>query len=193
MEGLGSNPSKPVGRQIRELRRSRGLTLTELASAIGRSVGNLSELERGVSPIKLDTLDKIARELDVSISWFFSAPATEGTAEGDFVVRRANRREINLSQSGVREQLLSPHLAGNLEMVLTTFAPGAGTGEEGRVRKGEEGGFVISGQLELTVEGQTLLLEAGDSFQMNATGRHWCRNPGDTDAVIVWSFSAAHF
>ncbi|WP_157960050.1 helix-turn-helix domain-containing protein [Albibacillus kandeliae] len=191
--GFEKSPSEPVGRQIRELRRSRGLTLTELANAIGRSVGHLSELERGVSPITLDTLDKIARRLDVSISWFFSAPSPEDSPEADFVVRRGNRREINLSQSGVREELLSPHLTGGLEMVLTTFAPGAGTGEEGRERKGEEGGIVMSGQLELRIDGQTILLEAGDSFQLPGKGRHWCHNPGTVDAIIAWSFSNANY
>jgi transcriptional regulator with XRE-family HTH domain len=192
-QAYGEGSTLPAGRQIRELRRARGLTLTDLAGAIGRSVGHLSELERGVSPITLDTLDKIARRLDVSISWFFSAAAAEESPESDFVVRRGNRREINLSQAGVREELLSPHLTGGLEMVMTTFAPGAGTGEEGRERKGEEGGFVVSGQLELKIDGQTLLLEAGDSFQMTATGRHWCRNPGAVNTVIVWSFSSANF
>lgn len=187
------SPSEPVGQQIRELRRSRGLTLTDLATAIGRSVGHLSELERGVSPITLDTLDKIARTLDVSISWFFSTPKPEDSPESNFVVRATRRREINLSKAGVREELLSPHLTGGLEMVLTTFSPGAGTGEEGRTRKGEEGGFVVSGTLELKVDGQTILLEAGDSFQMTGTGKHWCRNPGKVDAVIVWSFSSANF
>ena len=188
-----ANPGEPVGRQVRELRRSRGLTLTDMATAIGRSVGHLSELERGVCPITLDTLDKIARTLDVSISWFFSAPSSEELPEGEYIVRKDSRRQINLSQSGVREELLSPHLTGDLEMVLTTFAPGAGTGEEGRLRKGDEGGFVVSGQLELRIDGQTILLEAGDSFQMPGNGRHWCRNPGETDTVIVWSFGATKY
>ncbi|KAA2311451.1 cupin domain-containing protein, partial [Puniceibacterium sp. HSS470] len=154
---------------------------------------HLSELERGVSPITLDTLDKIARHLDVSISWFFSAPDPQDRPEADIVVRRAHRRQINLSQAGVREELLSPHLTGGLEMVLTTFAPGAGTGADGRERRGEEGGFVLHGQLELSVDGAVMLLEAGDSFQMTGTGRHWCRNPGESNTVIVWSFSCAHF
>ncbi len=175
------------------MRRASGLTLSELAGDIGRSVGHLSELERGVSPITLDTLDKIARRLDVSISWFFSSPDPETTPESAYVVRADTRREINLSQSGVREQLLSPHLSGQLEMVMTTFAPGAGTGEEGRQRKGDEGGYIVSGQLEIVIDGLTMLLTPGDSFQLPGSGRHWCRNPGPTDAVIVWAFAQATF
>ncbi|UYV38769.1 cupin domain-containing protein [Rhodobacteraceae bacterium D3-12] len=187
------NSSAPVGRQIRELRRSRGLTLTALAAEIGRSVGHLSELERGISPITLDTLDKIAVCLDVSISWFFSSGSLEETPESGLVVRRGNRRELRLSRAGIREELLSPHLAGELEMILTTFKPGAQTGEDGRQRKGEECGFVVSGQLELTIDGKEILLEEGDSFQLPKTGRHWCRNPGDVETRIVWVFGSAHF
>jgi transcriptional regulator with XRE-family HTH domain len=190
---LQQNPSVPVGRQIRELRRSRGITLSELAEDIGRSVGHLSELERGISPITLDTLDKIAVRLDVSISWFFSAGTMEETPESGIVVRRSSRREINLSRAGVREELLSPHLTGGLEMILTTFAPGAETGAEGRQRKGEEGGYLISGELELRIDGQEILIQAGDSFQLPAQGRHWCRNPGKVEAQVVWVFGNAHF
>ncbi len=187
------SPSAPVGRQIRELRRSRGIRLSELAKDIGRSVGHLSELERGISPITLDTLDKIAVRLDVSISWFFSAAALEETPESDIVVRRTSRRELNLSRAGVREELLSPHLTGGLEMILTTFAPGAETGAEGRQRKGEEGGYLMSGELELRIDGQEILLQAGDSFQLPAEGRHWCRNPGKVETQVVWVFGNAHF
>lgn len=187
------NPSAPVGRQIRELRRSRGITLSELAEDIGRSVGHLSELERGISPITLDKLDKIAVRLDVSISWFFSAGTLEETPESGIVVRRDRRRELNLSRAGVREELLSPHLTGGLEMILTTFAPGAETGVEGRQRKGEEGGYLMSGELELRIDGQEVLLQAGDSFQLPADGRHWCRNPGEAETQVVWVFGNAHF
>jgi len=187
-------PSVQIGKQIRDLRRARGVTLTDLAAIVGRSVGHLSELERGGGRIRLDVLDSISRALDVSISYFFSAPDPEESPESEIVVRKANRREINLKRSGIHEELLSPNLTGQLEMVLTTFAPGAGTGEGGRQRKGDEGGYVLSGRFELKVDDRDpILLEAGDSFQMTGNGRHWCHNPGPNDAVIVWSFSHGNF
>ncbi|MDF1791206.1 MAG: XRE family transcriptional regulator [Thalassobaculaceae bacterium] len=187
-------PNVQIGRQIRDLRRSRGLTLSALGRIVGRSVGHLSELERGGGRIRLDVLDSISRALDVSISYFFSAPDPKESPESEIVVRKAHRREINLRQSGVHEQLLSPHLAGQLEMVLTTFSPGSGTGDGGRQRKGDEGGLVLSGVLELKVDDHgPIVLEAGDSFQLTGNGRHWCHNPGPGDAVIVWSFSHGNF
>jgi len=192
-DGFSSAAQTSVGQQIRELRRSNGLTLTDLKKLTGRSVGNLSEMERGVSPITIEALDAIANALDVSISWFFGGPAIADVEERDVVVRRKARREINLSQAGTREELLSPYLTGQLELILTTFSPDAGTGEAGRMRKGEEGGMVLSGTLELNVNGHTYLLEEGDSFQMRGIGKHWCRNPGAVDTVVMWAISPATY
>lgn len=184
---------QPVGQQIRELRRARGLTLSELAAAAGRSIGNLSEMERGLSPITIESLDAISRALGVTVNWFFSGAAIAPPEERDVVVRRAARRELNLGQAGTREELLSPSLSGRLEMILTTFAPGAGAGEPGRTRKGEEGGLVLSGRLELHDGGRTWLLEEGDSFQLRGDGAHWVRNPGARDAVVVWAITPANY
>lgn len=193
VDTLSADSQIPVGQQIRELRRARGLTLTDLKNATGRSVGNLSEMERGVSPITIEALDAISRALDVSMNWFFSGAAVAAPEERDVVVRKSARREINLSQAGTREELLSPNLKGQLELILTTFAPGAGTGEAGRARKGEEAGMVLSGTMELTVNGRTYNLQEGDSFQMRGVGKHWCHNPGDVDAVVVWAISPATY
>ncbi|MEH6476512.1 MAG: helix-turn-helix transcriptional regulator, partial [Sneathiella sp.] len=107
-KSIDSELQIPVGQQIRELRRARGLTLTQMKNLTGRSTGNLSEMERGVSPINIDALDAIARSLDVSINWFFSGTAIAAPEEREVIVRRSARREINLSQAGTREELLSP-------------------------------------------------------------------------------------
>lgn len=182
---------KGVGAQIRELRRSRGLTLTQLADLTGRSVGNLSEIERDKSAITIHTLGDIAQALDVPINWFFGASPDAPPEEEGLIVRRGSRRRINLSRAGTVEELLSPDLTGAMELILTTFEPGGETGEDGRLRKGDEAGYVVSGVLELRVDGHTHRLEAGDSFAMKKGGRHWCRNPGQQPTVVVWAISPA--
>lgn len=180
-----------IGLQIRQLRRSRGLTLTQLAEMSGRSVGNLSEIERDKSPITIQTLGDIAQALDVPINWFFGPAADTPPEEEGLIVRRDARRRINLSQAGTIEELLSPDLTGAIEMILTTFDPGGETGESGRLRKGDEAGYVVSGVLELRMDGHTYRLEAGDSFALKRGGRHWCRNPGEIPTVVVWAISPA--
>ena len=106
--------------------------------------------------------------------------------ERDVVVRRENRRVLTYTGAGVTEELLSPSLDSRLMLIQTTFAPHCGTGEKPRERKGDEAGLVLSGTLELHVDGRIHTLQAGDSFTLKGKGVHWCQNPGETDTVVAW-------
>ncbi|CDH22804.1 XRE family transcriptional regulator [Xenorhabdus bovienii] len=61
-----------VGIRIRELRKSKRMTIFELAQAIGGDVGNLSRLERGKQGFSESSLTKIAEALSVPVSELFS-------------------------------------------------------------------------------------------------------------------------
>ena len=175
-----------IGRQIRDLRKAKGISLSTLATTIGRSVGYMSQVERGVSTVKLSMLQAISDALGVSISWFFHASQEANAEESDYIVRHHLRRSLDLSGSGITEQLLSPRLSGQLQLILTTIAPGATTGPDARRREGEEAGYLQSGSLELQVGENTFQLQAGDSFSLTGNEPHRCHNSGDEDAVIVW-------
>lgn len=183
-----SSPSQTtrMGDQIRDLRKARGLTIAELAETVGRSIGYLSQVERNISSVSIPTLQKIAGALGVQVSWFFLSGKEVPESERDFIVRRDNRRSLSFGDTGVFEELLSPNLSGALELILTTFKPGSWTGEEDRIRQGEEAGLVLEGTLELWVEGQHFLLQAGDSFAFRRSGPHRCHNPGTSDARVLW-------
>jgi len=175
-----------LGEQIRDLRRVKGVTLAELASRISRSIGYISQVERGKSAITISALQEIADALEVQIAWFFHGQAPVAAAEAGFIVRRANRRKLDFPGTGVHEELLSPNLSGQLELILTTFDPGASTGDRDRVRRGEEAGMVLSGTLELIVDGKRVRLAEGDSFAFARSGPHRCANPGKNKAVVLW-------
>lgn len=175
-----------LGHQIRDLRRAKGMTIPQLAVQIDRSVGWLSQTERGLSEVSIAALHQIATALDVQVSWFFGQGAAPPPEELGLVLRRANRRTLDFHGSGVHEEMLSPSLSGQLLLVETTFAPGASTGDRDRERRGEEAGVVLSGRLELRLDGRTLLLHAGDSFAFTRHGPHRCHNPGTEPCVVLW-------
>jgi DNA-binding NtrC family response regulator len=60
-----------IGRTIRELRKSRGLTLKQLARRTELSVSLLSQLERAESSASVSSLYKVATALDVKITELF--------------------------------------------------------------------------------------------------------------------------
>ena len=71
-----------VGSRIRELRKGRHLTQTELSERIGVAQSDLSRMEQGEYKVGLDTLLRILQTFDLSIGDFFdeSGPA-ESIAE----------------------------------------------------------------------------------------------------------------
>jgi transcriptional regulator with XRE-family HTH domain len=180
------NEIRVLGRQIRELRKAKRVTLKDLAAQIDRSLGWLSQIERGISPVSISALDSIAQALGVELSWFFAPGAPPDPDELEMVVRKRHRRVLDFYGSGVHEELLTPTFGNQLLLMETTFAPGSSTGDRDRERRGDEAGVVLRGTLQLSVEGRTLILKAGDSFAFKRKGPHCCHNPGRVPTVVLW-------
>jgi transcriptional regulator with XRE-family HTH domain len=182
-----SDAARKLGREIRGLRKARGDTLAVLAGKTGLSVGYLSLLERDRSTPSINALHAISRALGVTISWFFDAGEIP-PGERDFVVRRPRRRRLDFS-AGIVDELLSPTLTGQLELLASRFRPGASSGASPYTHDGEEAGVVIRGKLELWVDGKIFLLEAGDSFGFPSTLKHRYRNPDTEEAEVIWAIT----
>jgi transcriptional regulator with XRE-family HTH domain len=176
-----------LGREIRGLRKARGYTLAEVSRATRLSVGYLSLLERDLATPSINALHAISRAFGVTISWFFEAGATPET-ERDIVVRRAHRRRLDFT-AGIVDELLSPSLDSSLELLSCRFAPGATSGESAYTHNGEEAGVVVRGRLELWVDGNLFVLEAGDSFGFASSRPHRYRNPGPDETEVVWAIT----
>ncbi|MEQ1950632.1 XRE family transcriptional regulator [Mesorhizobium sp. CN2-181] len=175
-----------LARDIRALRKSRGMTLMETALRLGRSVGWLSQVERGLSVPSLGDLRAIASAFSVPISLFFTHDVPREEERG-VVVRAGSRRALGTSESGLVEELLSPDLGGSFELIRSEFAPGAAL-EEASLRETEEAGYVVSGQFDIEISGVWHSLGAGDSFRFKDKTHRW-RNPGEVPAIVIWVVS----
>ncbi len=183
--GAAAPPARAagLGADLRALRKSRGLTLADLAVRLGRSVGYLSQVERGLSDISISDLGRVAGLLDVPISWFFAQGAAP-EAERGHIVRGPARRRLGSAESGLTEELLSPDLGGSFEIIRSQFEPGAELAQDNH-RRTEEAGYVVSGALELWISGRHFTLQAGDSFRFHDEPYRW-RNPGPESCVVIW-------
>ena len=182
-----------LGVQIRDLRKSRGMTLVDLAERINRSVGWLSQIERGMSEVSISAMHEIAQALDVTVSWFFQEGTQAKPGEAGLIVRKSSRKKFDFHGTGVHEEMLSPSLSGQILLIESTFAPGTGTGDRGRKRQGEEAGLVLSGVLELHLEGEKFILQEGDSFALPGEGTHRCFNSSSEPAVVLWISTPAAY
>jgi transcriptional regulator with XRE-family HTH domain len=174
--------ARTLGADLRALRKARGLTLIALAEVLGKSVGWLSQVERDLSEPAVSDLRAMAKALDVSVSSLFrtaSAPGEEG-----LIVRAAARRPIGSRVVGSTEQLLSPDLTDDFEMIHSVFEPHAQLSEPAS-RPTPEVGYIGSGKFDLWIEGALFHLTAGDSFRIRGHAYRWS-NPHDVPCVVIW-------
>ncbi len=175
-----------VGTDIRALRKSRSVTLVDFANSLDRSVGFVSQIERGISEPSIQDLRNIAAMFDVPVSFFFGENSGDPN-EARYIVRAAERRKLGNPEQGLIEELLSPDLGGSFEMIRSEFAPGA-TLLEAQQRDTEESGFVISGTFEIEISGMWHTLQEGDSFRFAGEPYRW-RNTTNKPAILIWAVS----
>ena len=178
-----------VGAMIRELRSARNLTIQDLSASAGLSVGFLSRIERDLANPSVKALHDIADALGITVGWFFRPKDDLKTREHAYVVRRSARRKI-VYETGIIDELLSPSLSGELELICSRFPPLSESGSEPYSHTGEEGGTLIKGSLELWIGEHMYLLAEGDSFTFPSTELHRYRNPSTTDeTVVIWAIT----
>lgn len=152
--------SKTLGADLRSLRKSRRLTLGDVATRLGKSVGWLSQVERDLS-----------------------TPAPES----DRIVRAQARRSIGERAPGLVEDLLSPDLTGTFEVIHSTFLPGASR-TKAATRETAELAVTIAGKLDVWPGEDAFTVAAGDSFRVRGESLRWA-NPYDAPTVAVWVIS----
>ena len=177
-----------IGGRVRHARGVHGYKLRDLADKIGCSESLLSKIENDKVLPSLQMLHKIATELGTSIGFLFADPS-----ERNRIVMRKGERSIIRTGShgsrrseGVQLEWLVPYpesclLSGSIHIV----APGGGS--DGLIQhNGEEMGFVLEGEFEITVGEEVFHLKAGDSFFFPSTTPHGYSNPGTETTRVLW-------
>jgi DNA-binding transcriptional MerR regulator/quercetin dioxygenase-like cupin family protein len=176
--GNSRSSSHAIGSRLRQLRVHRGLSLAQVANAVGVSLGFLSAIERSQMSASVGTLRKLARFYKTNILEFFDP------AEASSRLVKPERRKVLEAGPGVRMELLA---WGNtvMEPHLFRIAPNSGSGES-YSHEGEEFLYVLRGELHISLQGEEYRLKPGDSFYFeSATPHHW-KNPGRTETFVLW-------
>jgi DNA-binding transcriptional MerR regulator/mannose-6-phosphate isomerase-like protein (cupin superfamily) len=168
-----------IGRRLRELRRSRKLTLAQAAAATEVSGGFLSCLERGQVHASISTLQKLAVFYDTTVLAFFGSSTKPGK-----LVRPAERKRLS-NEPGICIELLA-HGSTAMEPHLFRLAPGTSSGES-YYHDGEEFIYVIRGSCEIWLdEVEYYRLRSGDCLYFSSSQTHRWSNPFPREALLLW-------
>ncbi|GAA4730628.1 XRE family transcriptional regulator [Isoptericola chiayiensis] len=185
---MTTSDNSALGIRVRELRAVTGLSMRNLAARAGVSAGYISQIEHGQANPSLTVLRSIAETFGVPWLELFQSPTTTGR-----VLRAADRPRI-LTDGGVTHYEVTQPPLGNVEVLVTEYAPGQGTGDEGYTHgESQEICLVTRGRLQITVDGETTTLATGDSIEYRTNVPHAVHNPGPDPAEAVWVVSPPSF
>lgn len=195
---LPQTDPQQLGSEVREVRKARGLTLNDLSEKLSCSTAYLSRIELGTAKVSPLLLREISAALSVDPHWFFPKQSGDGPLERKHVVRAENRRALSgmytrsADELGFEDELLSSTLSGQCYLILSRFRPGAGAPPEpleGYTFEGEQHAIVLTGEVELRLGDEVIVLREGDSFSYPSMIAHRFRNRTDRPATMVWAMS----
>jgi transcriptional regulator with XRE-family HTH domain len=193
-------PNKPVGvltngldmaglgHRVREERVRRHLGLEELSQRCSVSRSMLSAVERGQKVPTVLVLDRIATGLGTSLARLLGEESRTRVT-----ILRHLEQDVVRDPAGWERRILSPVLSGvEFELMRTTIKPGVDAGVFNPHAPGSREYVAVErGTLRLTINGEPVLLKAGDSIYYDGDCRHGFANPGRGDCVYYLAMDVA--
>lgn len=211
-----------LGRRLRARREALGVSLRQFARELNVSASFISQLETGKTQPSVATLYAICSALQMSIDDVFdSDPEADALGESDSsapagdaghpdapgrasrgeerspdhspVVAPSQRRRIVLD-SGVTWEQLSSRAHADFDFVFVRYDVGGSSNSDGRLIRhtGVECGYVLRGELEVTLGFETFRMSAGDAITYDSSTPHRLRNVGEVPVEAIWFDEGGH-
>ena len=170
-----------TGQRLRAIRQRNRLSQRELARRSGVANASISLIESGKLNPTVSMLKKVLDGVPVSLGEFFS---DEEEVHDKVIFRAAELTEI--ADGGVSYRQVGANLGDKaIQFLHECYEPGATTGKHQLRHEGEECGLVLSGRLDLTVDGITETLRAGDAYYFESHRPHRFANTGRSVCEVI--------
>jgi transcriptional regulator with XRE-family HTH domain len=170
-----------VGAHLKAVRTMYGLSQRELAKRAGVTNGTISLIEQNrVSP-SVSSLKKVLDGVPMSLAEFFTLDLQLNPQ-----VFYAHDELTDIGDREVSLRLVAAQRPNRAMTIMhERYRPKADTGSDMLSHKGEEGGVVVAGRIELTVGAQSRVLGPGDAYYFTSAVPHRFRNFGDEPCEII--------
>jgi transcriptional regulator with XRE-family HTH domain len=174
-----------IGQKVAKWRKEKGLTLQQLGAKVHLSAAFISQIEHDKASPSIATLKTIAHALDAKVIDFFADELLQ-----DPVVTTPDQWSRVLIpgwQSDTR-RLVKIVASKRMEPFLTTIKPG-GKSREPDSHPGEEFGFVLQGEITITLGDDVYPVGPMCSFYYSSLLPHSWINKGKKACKIIWVVS----
>ena len=171
-----------LGAKIRTLRKERGLTLKALAQLSRLSHPFLSQVERGLARPSMSSLHQISEALGTNASWLLAG--SENTREAT-VVRAADTSVVPASEFGDMDGLRRVVVPEASPFQVVEFSGAPDTFREYWVHDGFETIYIISGVVDVDLDGEIFRLEPSDSISYDTRQPHRLRAATEENVKLL--------
>ena len=170
-----------IGGRLRHLRMLHGLSQRELAKRAGVTNSTISLIESNATNPSVGALKRILDGIPIGLAEFF-AFEPERPRKAFYAAEEL----VEIGKGGVSYRQVGESMFGRgLQILKECYQPGADTGKVPLAHEGEEGGVVISGRLEVTVEDERRVLGPGDAYYFESRRPHRFRCVGPTPCEVI--------
>ena len=170
-----------IGGRLRHLRMLRGLSQRALAKRAGVTNSTISLIESNGANPSVGALKRILDGIPIGLAEFF-AFEPERSRKAFYAAEELTE----IGKGGVSYQQVGETMFGRtLQILKECYQPGADTGKVLLAHEGEEGGVVISGRIEVTVEDERRVLGPGDAYYFESRRPHRFRCVGAEPCEVI--------
>jgi len=180
-----------IGERLITVRKSHDMSQRELAKIAGVTNRTISLIEKNQVSPSIGSLKKILDAMSITLSDFFSADV-QGKGKEKFWFD--TEEQPDMGSGGLHYFLVAANQTERkLEILREVMPAGSDTGEDLLFHEGEEGGVVVKGKVEITVNGVTKTLGPGDGYYFKSTQPHRFRNTSKKEVVIISASTPSTF
>ena len=180
-----------ISERIRQLRKKKGFSLDELSKRTGFAKSYLSQIETLKREPPISTLSQIAYVLGADILFLLSGETQNIQPVKFSLVRKGERKTLRrpfgnygYTYDSITYKKQDGIIEGYIATIGFEFPP------EMHVHEGQELIYVLEGQLEVVYEGDTYMIEEGDSIYFDSNMPHTVRSVGNKMAKLLVSYVA---
>lgn len=170
-----------IGERLRHVRQLHKLSQRALAKRSGVTNSMISLIESNRSNPSVSALKRILDGIPLDLAEFFSI---EPTVPAKVFYRSDELLEIGKGAISYR-QVGERRSGRSLQILKECYQPGADSGRVPLVHDGEEGAIILSGRLEVTVDGERRILGPGDAYYFDSRKPHRFRCVGPVPCELV--------
>lgn len=180
-----------IGARLNAMRSAAGMSQRQLAERAGVPHAQISNVENNKVSPSISTLRKILNGLGVNMADFFEperSPPTGPFFEADQLIDLTSKVATTTMGDGLGRMVfrqIGDARGHNLQILHEVYDPQADTGQTLLQHASSEGGYVVEGELEVTVGDEVRVLRAGESYLFDSRIPHRFRNISGSRTVVI--------